>query len=262
MLRRIVAIATLLLALPATAKVVTQSVKYTLGETEFESTLVYDNVVASHRPGLLLVPNWYGANAAAIEKAKQIAGKRYVILVADVFGAGVRPKNSDEAGATIGAIYRDRAQLRARVNRALEALRAQADAAPLDAAHIGAIGFCFGGAAVLDLARSGAEVAGVVSFHGNLGTDDASLAKNIKASVLALNGADDSYVPAEQIAAFQKEMTDAGVDWQFVNLSGAVHCFAEPDQNSPPGCVYNQRAADRAFRFMHGFFDERFAAAQ
>jgi dienelactone hydrolase len=252
----------LVCAAPATADVVTKPVKYTLGDTEFESTLVYDAHGATKRPGLLLVPNWYGANQAAVEKAKRIAGDRYVILVADVFGAAVRPKNSEEAGATIGAIYQNRAQLRERVNAALSALRAQAEGAPLDLAHIGAIGFCFGGAAVLDLARSGADVAGVVTFHGNLATDDANLAKHIKTSVLALNGADDSYVPAEQIAGFQKEMTDAGVDWQFVNLSGAVHCFAEPDQNSPPGCVYNQRAADRAFRLMNGFFDERFAAGQ
>ena len=262
MLRHIVAMLALGVAVPAAAEVVTQSVKYTLGETEFESTLVYDEHGAAARPGLVMVPNWYGANAAAIEKAKRIAGNRYVILVADVFGAGVRPKNSEEAGATIGAIYQNRAQLRERVGRALAALRAQAESAPLDLKHVGAIGFCFGGAAVLDLARAGADIAGVVSFHGNLATDDASLARNIKTSVLVLNGADDTYVPAEQIAAFQQEMTDAQVDWQFVNLSGAVHCFAEPDQNSPPGCVYNQRAADRAFRLMNGFFDERFAAAQ
>lgn len=238
---------------------VARPVTYKIGATEFRSVLVYDDASTTARPGLVMAPNWYGANDAAVEKAKLIAGQDYVILVADLFGSGVRPQDAKEAGATITPLYADRKLLRTRVNVALDTLKEQAGEAPLDTARLGAIGFCFGGSAVLDLARSGADIAGVVSFHGNLGTDDAGMARQIKGGVLVLNGANDSYVPAEQIAGFEKEMREAGVDYQFVNLAGAVHCFAEPDQKSPPGCVYNERAATRAFRMMRAHFAEMFA---
>ena len=244
----------------ASAATVTRPVEYSIGEQKFQSTLVYDDSVATPRPGLVLVPNWMGAGPAAVEKAKAIAGKDYVVLVADVYGAGVRPANADEAGAAAKAAYADRAGLRARAAKALDELKAQADKAPLDTSRLGAIGFCFGGATALEMARSGLPLAGVVSFHGNLSTSMPAAKGAVRASIVAINGADDTYVPAEQIAGFQKEFTEAGADWQFVNLSGAVHCFAEPDQNSPPGCVYSELAAKRAFRLMNDFFAERFAA--
>lgn len=260
MLRTTLALIASLAAGAALAAPVAKPVEYKIGDVEFHSTLVYDDATKTPRPGLVMAPNWYGANEASIEKAKTIAGKDYVILLADVYGKSLRPKNDDEAGAATKQMYADRSVLRTRIARALDALRASATSgAPFDGKHIGAIGFCFGGATVLDLARSGADIAGVVTFHGNLATDDPKLAKNIKGKVLSLNGADDSYVPAEQIAGFQKEMKDAGVDYQFVNLSGAVHCFAEPDQKNPPGCIYHERSAKRAFRYMHDFFDEVFA---
>jgi dienelactone hydrolase len=248
-----------LAVVPAQAEVVTKAIDYRIGDTELASTLVFDAGSKSPRPGLVLIPNWMGASAAAIEKAKAIAGDDYVILVADVYGKDVRPKNNEEAGAAAKAAYADRAALRARVNAALAQLKAQAGAAPIDTARLGAIGFCFGGATALELARSGGDVAGVVSFHGNLSTSLPAQKGAVKASVLALNGADDSYVPAEQIAAFEKEMRDAGVDWQLVQLGGAVHCFAEFDQQSPPGCVYDERAAKRAYNMMNDFFAEVFA---
>ena len=114
---------------------------------------------------------------------------------------------------------------------------------------------------VVDLARSGADVQGVVSFHGNLATDDPAMAKNIKAKVLALNGGDDKFVSDESIVAFEKEMRDANVDWQFVSFGGAVHCFAVPSaKGEVPGCQYNEKAAKRGYAMMHTFFDEAFAA--
>ena len=158
-------------------------------------------------------------------------------------------------------MYDHRTDLRARINAALDQLKAQAGKAPLDGKHYGAIGFCFGGAVALDLARSGADIAGVATFHANLATDDASMAKNIKAKVLVMNGGDDKFVPDEQITGFQKEMRDANVDWQFLSFGGALHCFAEPDEHGEvKGCEYNERAAKRAFAQMHHFFDDVFAA--
>jgi dienelactone hydrolase len=258
MMRSMLLIGAVLLTHAAAAAPVAKPIKYKIGDTEFNSTLVYDDASKKPRPGLVMAPNWYGANEASVEKAKTIAGSDYVILLADVYGKDVRPKNNDEAGAAAKAMYADRSVLRTRINRALDALRENAKNAPIDLKRLGAIGFCFGGATVLDLARSGADIAGVVTFHGNLATDDPALAKKIKGSVMVLNGADDSYVAPDQITGFQKEMKDAGVDYQFVNLSGAVHCFAEPDQNSPPGCIYHPRSAKRGYQYMHAFFDEVF----
>jgi dienelactone hydrolase len=245
----------------AQAAMVTKNIGYDVGGKSMQSVLVYDDATKAARPGLVMTPDWMGMNDSQIALAKQIAGKDYVILVADVYGSAVRPKNADEAGAAAKSMYEHRADLRARINAALSQLKAQAGKAPLDGKHWGALGFCFGGATTLDLARTGADVQGVVSFHGNLATDDPALAKNIKAKVLAMNGGDDKFVPEEQIVAFQKEMRDANVDWQFLSFGGAVHCFAIPTaKGEVPGCKYDERAAKRAFALMHSFFDEAFAA--
>jgi dienelactone hydrolase len=245
----------------AHAAMVAKNIDYDVGGKAMQSVLVYDDATKAARPGLVMTPDWMGMNPDQVALAKQIAGKDYVILVADVYGTAVRPKNADEAGAAAKSMYANRADLRARINGALAQLKAQAGKAPLDGKHWGALGFCFGGATTLDLARTGADVQGVVSFHGNLATDDPALAKNIKAKVLAMNGGDDKFVPEEQIVAFQKEMRDANVDWQFLSFGGAVHCFAIPTaKGEVPGCKYDPLAAKRAFALMHSFFDEAFAA--
>jgi dienelactone hydrolase len=244
----------------ANAAMVSRNIDYTVDGAKMQSVLVYDDAVKTLRPGLVMAPDWLGMNDNQIALAKQIAGKDYVILVADMYGTAVRPKNPDEAAAASGNMYKHRDELRARVKAALAQLRAQQGKAPLDGKHWGAIGFCFGGAVVLDLARTGADIAGVATFHGNLATDDPAMAKHIKGMVLAMNGADDSFTPESAILGFEKEMRDAGVDWQFVNYGGAVHCFAIPTaDNSVKGCNYDAKVAHRAFALMHGFFDEAFA---
>jgi dienelactone hydrolase len=260
MLTRLVAMATAsLFALPLQAAMVSRPIDYAVGGKKMQSVLVYDDGVKTPRPGIVMTPDWMGMNDNQIALAKQIAGRDYVILVADVYGIDVRPKNADEAGAASDSMYKHRSDLRARIGSALEQLKAQAGKAPLDGRHWGAIGFCFGGATTLDLARSGAQVGGVVTFHANLTTDDPALAKNIKAKVLVLHGADDKFESPEQVAGFQKEMRDANVDWQFLIFGGAVHCFAIPTADgSVPGCLYNERAAKRGFAQMHAFFDEVF----
>ena len=251
------ALAALGLSTPAAAESVARPVSWQHGGTTFDGYLVYDAGEDDLRPGLLMVPNWMGVNESALEKARALADDDYVILLVDMYGHGVRPASTDEAGKAAGAVYADRDALRGRINAALAVLRGAAGEAPLDQARIGAIGFCFGGAIVLELARSGAEVAGVVSFHGNLSTPLPARAGEIAASVLVLNGAADTYVPQDQITAFQSEMAAAGADWQFVNFGGAVHCFAEADADSP-GCRYEPKAARRAYGMMEDFFDELF----
>ena len=244
-------------AASALAAPTAKPVIYKIGDSEFQGQLIYDDAVKTPRPGLVMVPNWYGINATAIEKAKMIAGSEYVIFLADMYGKD--RKVADDAGAQVAVkpLYADRELMRTRVRAGLAQLQAQIGKAPIDAKKIGAIGFCFGGSAVLDLGRAGADVAAIVTFHGNLSTDKPELAKNIKAKVLVLNGADDKNV-GKQVDGFEKEMTDAGVDWQFVNFSGAVHCFTETEANSA-GCKYDAKVSKRAYVMMHNLLSEAFA---
>ncbi len=232
-----------------------EPVQWTHDGTTFEGVLVYDDVAEGQRPGLLMVPNWKGVNASAVEKARRMAGDDYVVLVADVYGRDVRPASDAEAGPVAAALREEpgRVTLRARAAKALEVLQAQAQ---VDARHVGAFGFCFGGTTVLELARAGAPLAGVVSLHGGLSTS-APAQSPVAPAVLVLNGAADRSVSAQDIAAFGAEMDAVDADWTFVNYSGAVHCFAESDAANPPGCVYHPRAAARAWRQMDDFFEER-----
>jgi dienelactone hydrolase len=247
-----------LMALTAVAKPVQKPVKYELSGTKFEGVLIYDDAVKTPRPGLVLVPNWMGINTANLKQAAEIAGKDYVIFVADMYGESVRPKSPDEAGKAAGAVKGDRRLMRARVNKALELLRTEGKAAGLDAKKVGAIGFCFGGTSALELARSGADVAGVVSFHGGLDAPLAAEGKGIAAKVLALHGADDPYVPAKEVAGFEEEMRKAKADWQLVAYGNAVHSFTDVDANTPGQAQYNPKVAKRAYKAMNDFFAEAF----
>lgn len=239
------------------AKMVQRPVEWSQDGTRFHSVLIYDDAVDAKRPGLVMVPNWYGVNAAAIKKAEMIAGTDYVILLTDMYGESVRPASNEQAQAAVKPLYGDRGLMRKRINVALDQLQAQAANAPLDVTKLAAIGFCFGGSAVLDLARSGADVAAVVSFHGGLDTDNPALAKNIKARVLAMNGADDKGTMPDA-DKFMDEMRMSPADWQFVVLGHAVHCFTEVGENSP-GCRYDARASARSYRLMHDWLHAAFA---
>ncbi len=257
MRRTLLAIGLMLATAPVLAKMQAKPVDWHVGKDHFSGYVIYDDAGKAKRPGLVMVPDWYGVSDSAVEKAKHIAGTEYVVLLTDVYGKGVRPKSNDEALAQVKKLNADDAAWRARINKAVEVLKAQAGSVPLDASKIGALGYCFGGSTVLELARSGADIAGVVTFHGGLATPMPATPAAIKTSVLVLNGADDKGT-AGDIAGFQKEMNAAGADWQFVNFSGAVHCFALPTANRP-GCMYNERAARRGELMMRNFFAEQFA---
>lgn len=244
----------------ARAAMVTRSVDWMLDGTRFHSVLVYDNASTAPRPGLIMVPNWYGVDADAVAKAKMIAGDDYVILLTDLYGADVRPTTTAQAQAAVKPLYADRALMRALMLKALSELRAQEGRAPIDPTRIAAIGFCFGGSAVLDLARAGANIAAAVTFHGILSTDDPALAKHITADVLVLTGDDDQAVPPSARAAFEQEMRAGGVKrWALVDFGGAVHCFTEAAQKPAPNCVYDPPVARRAYQFMRVWLDDAFA---
>ncbi len=240
----------------ALAVVVARPITYSVGTTEYESVLLFDDAVKGPRPGLVAVPNWMGVTPANVKQIGEIAGPGYVVLVADVYGKGVRPTGPEQAGKFAGGLKADRARLRERVAEALEVLRAQVKSAPLDPARIGAIGFCFGGTSVLELVRSGAKVAGVVTFHGGLDSPTPADGSNITAKVLALHGADDPTIPAKDLEAFEDEMRAAKVDWQLVKYGNTVHSFTDPDANTPGRSQYNPVSARRAREAMEAFFAE------
>jgi len=242
----------------AVAAPVTRTVDYEIDGTAFEGVLVYDDSVSTRRPGLLMVPNWLGINDTAIARAMELAGDDYVVLVADMYGKATRPRDFDEAGEASGLVTADRDMMRIRAQRALASLK-EAGGAMIDADQIVALGFCFGGTTVLELARTGADIDGVVSFHGNPKPVRPAVNGAVKASVLVLHGADDGFVPDDDVRAFEHEMRTAGADWTLVSFSGARHCFAEKEaDNRPPGCVYNERAAKRAYAMLDQFLDEQF----
>jgi dienelactone hydrolase len=190
-------------------------------------------------------------------RARMLAQLGYVAFCADIYGKGSRPQNTAEASALAGKYKSDRRLLRACVNAGLDTLRQQ----PLvDPKRLAAIGYCFGGTTVLELARRGADIAGVVSFHGGLDSPTPADGKNIKCKVLALAGADDPFQKPEDLAAFEKEMRDAKVDWQINFYGGAVHAFTQPmaGNDNSQGAAYNERADKRSWEAMKQFFTEIF----
>lgn len=244
----------------AEAAVVVKPVPYQIDGEAFEGMLIYDDAVTTPRPGLMMVPDWLGVTENSVKQAELIAGDKYVLFMADMYGKAVRPANAEEAGAAAGALRGDRALMRKRAQAAVEVLKAQAPQVALDAGKLGAIGFCFGGGAVLELARSGADLQGFVSFHGNLDTPNPLDAQNIKAPVLVLHGADDPSVPPKQVEGFIAEMKAASTDWQLVSYGGAVHSFSNPQANVPGRNDYHPQVAARAYKAMNQLFDEVFAA--
>jgi dienelactone hydrolase len=253
----VVLIAALLVPAAAGAGLKTAMVEYRQGDAVLEGYLAFDPDLKGKRPGVLVVHEWRGLNEYAMRRAEQLAAMGYVAFAADIYGKGVRAETNKEAAALAGRYRGDRQLLRARVLAALDVLRSREHADP---ARVAAIGFCFGGTTVLELARSGADVLGVVSFHGGLDTPTPEDAKNIKAKVLAFQGAEDPYVSPAERAAFKKEMTGGGVDWQMVSFGHAVHSFTVPTAGSDPsrGSAYNETADRRSWEMMKLFFAELF----
>lgn len=247
----------LLIAAGAEGALKTQLVEYKDGEVTCEGYLAFDDAIAGPRPGVLVVHEWMGLGPYAKMRADKLAQMGYVAFAADIYGKGIRPKNTDEAAAQASIYRKDRQLMRRRAQAALQVL---ADNKLVDRKRIAAIGYCFGGGTVLELARSGADLAGVVSFHGNLDTPNSADAKNIKGKILVQHGGADPYVPAEQLAAFEKEMADAKVNWQVIVYGGAVHSFTNPDSGTDPskGAAYNEQADKRSWLAMKQFFEEIF----
>src|ERR1035438_3816191 len=238
------------------AKLVTGPVEYKQGDATLEGYLAYDDVITGARPGVLVVHQWLGLTDYEKHRAEQLASLGYVAFCADIYGKGIRPQNTTDAGTEATKYKSDRTLLRARVNAALDVLKKNE---LVDTARVAAIGYCFGGTTVIELARSGADLNGVVSFHGGLDSPTPADGKNIKCKVLALAGADDPFQKPEDLTAFESEMRDNKVDWQIVFYGGAVHAFTQPDPGFVnAGAKYNEKADKRSWEAMKQFFAEIF----
>jgi len=245
----------LLLAAAARAELKTEELEYKDGDAVLRGYLAYDDALEGKRPGVLIVHEWWGHDDYVRRRAEQVAKLGYVAFALDMYGKGVVAKTPQEAGPLAGKFRRDR-------KRSAAGLAALAAHPRVDARRIAAMGYCFGGAVALELARSGADVKAVVSFHGSLATDRPADAATLKAKVLVCNGADDTFVSAEEIAAFEKEMREAKADYQIVHYGGAVHSFTNPDadKRGMKGVAYNAAADRRSWELMRAFFLEVFGA--
>lgn len=241
----------------AGAAIVEKPVEYKSGDVLCEGWQAYDDAVAGKRPAVLVVPQWTGVSDNEKMRAKMLAELGYNVFVVDVYGKGIRPQ-PPEAGKEAGKYKSNRPLLRERVNSGLTLLTKDERT---ESSKIVCIGYCFGGTAAIELARGGAPVKGVVSFHGSLDSPTPTDGKNIKGKVLALHGADDPFVPAKDLAAFEQEMKDSGVDYKLVQYPGAVHSFTQKaaGNDNSKGAAYNEAADKASWEEMKAFFGRIFA---
>lgn len=231
-----------------------QKVQYQDGDVVLEGYCAVDQSKPGKKPAVLVFHDWSGRNEFAQKKAEQLAELGYIGFAVDMYGNGKMGTTTEEKQALMNPIASNRALLRQRALAALEAVKKHPD---VDLQRIGAIGFCFGGLCALDLARSGADVRGVVSFHGLLSKPENLPDKRIVAKVLVLHGHDDPMVQPDQVLAFETEMTEQKVDWQLHVYGGTQHGFTNPlAKDTKLGIIYNDVAARRSWVAMKSFFEE------
>ena len=235
---------------------ITQTLDYSDGDTELEAYVAFE-AADTQKPLVLIAHDWTGRREYATQAAERIAGMGYVGLALDMYGKGVFGVDGDTDGnaALMGPFAEDRGSLRRRIRAALVAGR---NIPQVDPTRVAAMGYCFGGMCVLELARSGADVLGVVSIHGILAAGEVKN-EDIKAKVLCLHGHDDPMVPPEQVLAFEAEMTAAGADWQMHVYGSTMHAFTNPAANNPDfGAVYSEMAEERSYQSLENFLAELF----
>jgi dienelactone hydrolase len=232
---------------------------YRDGAVPLKGILVRDEGQAA-RAGVVLFPDARGIGDHALDCARRLVARGFAVLVADLYGNGMTARDMTHALELMGQLRADVVRWRARAEAARLAL---ADSGVVDAGRIAAIGYCFGGTTALELGRSGAPLAALVSFHGGLASARPDDAHNIKAKVLVCHGASDPLVPPAQLAGFQDEMSKTSVDWQVHVYGGAVHAFTNPDAGSAgvAALAYHPAAEKRSWDAMLGLFDEVFGAS-
>jgi dienelactone hydrolase len=238
----------------------TRPVEYADGDTVLEGLLAWDDTADAPRPGVMVSHAWAGRREFEDGKARALAELGYTGFALNLYGKGVRGGSAEENAALMQPFVDDRAMLQARMRLSLDIMRAQPE---VDGQRVAAIGFCFGGLCVLDLARTGVDLAGVVSFHGLLGSPGNTAGNSINAKILALHGWDDPMATPEQVLALADELTGQGADWQLHAYGNTVHAFTNPEANDPDfGTVYSPAADRRSWAAMTGFLDELFATGE
>ncbi|MFZ2170931.1 MAG: dienelactone hydrolase family protein [Methylococcaceae bacterium] len=237
--------------------IVSNTVGYLDGDVALEAFFAFDDAFSGRRPAVLINHTWAGRDDFVAEKAKKIADLGYVGFAVDMYGKGVLGSSPEENAKLMQPFMDNREMLQKRMQAALYAVKLMPW---VDDSKIAAIGFCFGGLCSLDLARTGADLKGVVSFHGLLGAPGNTRNNTIKAKILALHGHDDPMVPVEQMLSFEQEMTKAGADWQLHIFGNTMHAFTNPVANNPDfGTVYQPDADKRSWLAMENFLTEVFA---
>ena len=242
------------------ASVVTKEVTYNSDGTTLKGFIAYDENIEGARPGVIVVHEWWGHNDYARKRAKMLAELGYMALAIDMYGDGKQADHPSDAGKFAMEVMQNMSSAKARFEAGVKLLK---DQPQTDGKKLAAIGYCFGGGVVLRMAVAGEDLSGVVSFHGSLPTDSVTNPKQVKAKLLVCNGADDGFVPVDQIDAFKKSMVDAGINFKFVNYPGAIHSFTNPIADSLGKkfnlpLAYNKQADENSWADMQKFFKEIF----
>lgn len=239
------------------AQISTEDFSYQYNGKNYRGKICRNPDKTEPMPVVLLVHEWWGLNDYAENRARMVAELGYVVLAVDMYGDGVTAKTMQEAGKFAGELKANVSEMRGRINAALAAVR-KLDYVVKNKAAV--MGYCFGGTVSLECARSGADVLGVISFHGGLSTPKPEETKNVKARVVVLHGAADKFVPDTEVKAFEKEMNDAGVTWELTSYSGAVHGFTNAANGNNPanGVAYNSSADIRSWEALKSFLNEIF----
>lgn len=258
--RKLRTLALLLLAIPvaAQAAITTEIVEYNDGDTALKGFLLYDDALEGKRPGLIVVHEWWGLNDYAMQRAEMLAELGYVAFAIDMYGGEKVTEHGKEAKTWMTQITENVEAWQKRAQLGLDILKAHE---LVDPAYTAAVGYCFGGATALQMAYAGADLNGVVSFHGSLPPATETQQKNIKAKVLVAHGEDDGFIPPERILAFKQALNGSGADWQMVTYGGARHGFTNPDADAYgiDGVKYDEKADNRSWALMQSFLDEVFS---
>jgi dienelactone hydrolase len=236
-----------------------EKIKYAMGGLTAEGALVYDDKISGKRPAVLMAPNWMGMTDKAIERARLVAGDRYVVFVADMYGQGTRPADFGEAAALANPLRENAVEQRKRIRSAYDAMVAEDTKRGLIDGRRAAIGFCFGGGNVLELARDGADIAAAVSIHGDLKTTHAAKKGAVKAALLVTHGAPDPVTPKEHRDLFESEMDAAGAKWQMLVFSGILHAYTDQGSDVPGVAAWNEPACRQTYAATYQFIADAFA---
>ena len=250
----------LLFSIQLQADIITKTINYSDGDIKMKGYLAYDDSIKGKRPGVIVVHEWWGHNDYAKKRARMLAGLGYRALALDMYGNGLNASHPEDAGKFSGAVKANMAVAEKRFMAAYNLLQKQ-DNVVKD--KMAAIGYCFGGGIVLEMARRGVDLDAVVSFHGSLGTKEKATKGKVKAKVLVLNGQADPFVKAESISNFKKEMKSAGVSFKFISYPGAKHAFTNPGADNfgkkfKIPLAYNAEADKKSWAEMKRFLEKTF----